>query len=353
MGQPWLSVIGIGEEGIDDLAPAARLLLSQAEAIVGGERHFRLLDGIALAAEKIVWTSFRDTVAAITERRGRSVVVLASGDPMHFGIGATLTRYVPPEEMTVLPHAGSLSLAAARLGWTVQGSICLSVHGRSLDTVNRHLYPGTRMLILSHDGTTPAEIARRLTDRGFGPSRLVVLENMGGPRENRVAATADAWTADPCSDLNTLAVEVIAGPDARPLSGAPGLPDDAYLHDGQLTKREVRAVTLAALAPMPHQVLWDVGAGSGAIAVEWLRAARMSDAVAVEKHPERLDRIARNAAALGVPHLVIVDGEAPAVLDILDGAPDAVFVGGQWRATGCSPPAGNASSPAAAWSPTR
>ena len=324
--KPWLSIVGIGEDGIAGLNAAARTLVDTAEILVGGERHLAMVP--SGGGERLTWQRpFSDTIGAIAARRGRRVVVLASGDPSWYGVGAVLARHFPIGEMTILPHPGAFSLAAARLGWAIADCTVLSLHGRPVDTLRLHLAPHRRLLLLSEDGTTPRAVAHLLTELGWGPTRLTVFEHLGGPREAMLSEEAQHWGERQSADLNTIALECRAGPEARPLSRFAGLPDDAFEHDGQLTKREVRAMTLAVLAPLPGERLWDVGAGCGSIAIEWLRAIEGGDAVAIERNPDRAAMIARNAAALGVPGLNIVTGTAPQVLAGLD-APDAVFIGG-------------------------
>jgi precorrin-6B C5,15-methyltransferase / cobalt-precorrin-6B C5,C15-methyltransferase len=323
---PWLSIVGIGEDGLDGLAPAARTLIAQAEVLVGGPRHLAMVPDHR--AERLAWGSpFADTLPRLQALRGRRVCVMASGDPMWFGVGSRLARLFPPEELTIVPHPGAFSLAAAGLGWSLADTTCLTIHGRPVEGLLLHLHPGRRLLVLSQDGASPAQVAVLLTEHGCGDSRLTVLERLGGQAERRRSALARDWdAAAPVDDLNTLAIEVEAAPDARILGVAPGLPDDAYLHDGQLTKRELRAATLAALAPWPGARLWDVGAGCGSIAIEWARCG--GRAVAIERDGARCDLIARNAARLGVPGIPVVAGEAPAVLAQAGAAPDAIFVGG-------------------------
>ena len=324
--KPWLAIVGIGEDGLAGLNAAARTLVDTAEILVGGERHLAMVP--SGGGERLTWQRpFSDTIGAIAARRGRRVVVLASGDPSWYGVGAVLARHFPIGEMTILPHPGAFSLAAARLGWAIADCAVLSLHGRPVDTLRLHLAPHRRLLLLSEDGTTPRAVAHLLTELGWGPTRLTVFEHLGGPREAMLCEEAQHWGERQSADLNTIAVECRAGPEARPLSRFAGLPDDAFEHDGQLTKREVRAMTLAVLAPLPGERLWDVGAGCGSIAIEWLRAIEGGDAVAIERNPDRAAMIARNAAALGVPGLNIVTGTAPQVLAGLD-APDAVFIGG-------------------------
>lgn len=332
----WLSVIGIGDDGLEGLSARARRLIDEAELIVGGSRHQAMITG--QSAERLTWSNGVACVIDQVRRwRGRRVVVLASGDPMWFGAGAILARAFAADETDVLPQPGAFSLAAARMGWSLADVEALTVHSRPVATISRHIQPGQRLLLLSRDGETPAEVAALLRDCGFEPSLMTVWEHLGGAAERRIDGTAAAWSHPPCADLNTIAVECRSGSRPRLLSTAPGLPDDAFEHDGQLTKREVRAATVAALAPMPGQVLWDIGAGAGSVAIEWLRVLpwrrrsgdeREAIAIAVERDANRCTILARNALALGVPQLRIVRGCAPAVLAELSPPPDSVFVGG-------------------------
>jgi precorrin-6Y C5,15-methyltransferase (decarboxylating) len=324
--KPWLIIVGVGDDGLAGLSPAARAIIDTAEVIVGGARHLAMVP--KTTTERLLWQQpFTDTIATIAARRGQRVVVLASGDPMWYGAGATLARHFPREEMAVFPHPGAFSLAAARLGWPLAECVTLSLHGRPLDALRLHLAEGRRLLILSEDGATPANVARLMTACGWGPSLITVLEHLGGAAEATRNATAAEWGERHVADLNTIALECRAAPGTRGLSRLAGLPDDAYEHDGQLTKREIRAATLAALAPLPGELLWDVGAGCGSIAIEWLRADDQVSAIAIERDAARAAMIARNAAMLGVPRLQIVPGAAPAALTGLP-PPDAVFIGG-------------------------
>jgi precorrin-6Y C5,15-methyltransferase (decarboxylating) len=322
----WLSIIGLGEDGLEGLTPSARALVDSAETVVGGARHIGMLG--THGAERLTWEiPLARTVHEIAKRRGKRVTVLASGDPMWFGIGVTLARKFPRDEMTILPQPGALTLAASLLGWSIADTESVTLHGRPLAQLALHLYPGARILALSENAGTPAAVAALLRECGWGPSAITVLEHLGGPKERRIDGTAENWSAAPGADLNTLAIECRPGPQARILPRVPGLPDEVFANDGQLTKREVRAATLAALAPLPGQLLWDVGAGCGSVAIEWLRAARASRAIAIEHNPARLAFIASNAAALGVPRLSVVPSEAPASLAGLT-PPDAIFIGG-------------------------
>ena len=324
----WLSIVGVGEDGPEAITPAARALIKNADVLIGGERHLALVAPLYNGVETLTWRSpIDDTVADIEEHRGRRVVVLATGDPMSYGIGVTLGRHFCQEEMTVVPATSAFSLTAARMGWPVQDVACLTTHGRPLDLLRLHISPGARLLIMSEDGKTPGKIAALLTELGYGPSQIKVYQHMDGPKEAQMEGTAAQWGKHNIADLNTVAVQCMAGPEARVLSRASGLPDDAFLHDGQITKRVVRAATLAVLIPLPGQYLWDVGAGCGSVAIEWLRAAPNSRAHAIESEAARVDLIASNASALGVPHLEIVSGNAPAALSELK-TPDAVFIGG-------------------------
>ncbi len=324
---PWITVVGMGEDGMESLSPAARTAVETADVLAGGERHLAKVPGTG--AERLTWgAGFPAALDRIAELDGKRVVVLASGDPMHFGVGAMLGERFGADALTVLPAPGAFSLAAARLCWPLADTETLTVHGRPVHAIALHFAPGARLLILSEDGDSPGRIADILREHGFGPSPMTVFENMGGAGEARNEGTAEDWPHPRSADLNTVAVECRAGEDAQPWSRAPGLPEDAFEHDGQITKREVRAATIAALAPLPGQVLWDVGAGSGAVAIEWLRTGSPLGAVAVERDPGRCAAIARNAAALGVPGLRVCEGTAPQALDALEPRPDAVFAGG-------------------------
>jgi precorrin-6Y C5,15-methyltransferase (decarboxylating) len=323
---PWLTVLGIGEDGLDGLSPAARALIESAELLVGGARHLALVPDAT--AERLAWRSpLAETFPELQRWRGRRVVVLATGDPLCYGVGNKLLREFALGELRLIPAPSAFSLAGARLGWDAASVERVTLHGRPLEALRRYLAPAARLIVLAADGATPAAVARLLVEAGYGGSTLHVFEHMGGPDERHLEGVAAHWGEARTADFNTIALRCTAGPRAKRFRGAPGLPDSAFESDGQLTKREVRAVTLAMLQPHPDALLWDVGAGVGSIAIEWLLAEPRAEAVAIEREPARVALIARNAEALGVPELEIEQGEAPAVLDGLPD-PDAVFIGG-------------------------
>ena len=319
----WLTLIGIGEDGLEGLSPAARRALEQAEFIAGGARHLALLG--PTKAQAMAWPSPLEAgFAEVLSRRGRPTCILASGDPFHYGVGAMAMRHLPAQEMRCLPAPSAFSLICARLGWAQQDCALLSLHGRPMERLAPHLQPGARILALTWDGRTPRLVAERLTALGMGRSRLAVFEAMGGPRERRIEACA-ADFRDEVDALNTLAIEVVADRGARILPLSSGLPDDLFEHDNQITKREVRAITLSTLAPRRGELLWDIGAGSGSISIEWMLRHPANRAIAIETRADRAARIARNALELGAPELV--EGAAPDALAGLP-TPDAIFIGG-------------------------
>ena len=323
----WLSIVGIGEDGVEGLSATARGLIGAAEIVFGGRRHLALAAPLIRGAARAWPSPFDGATEEVLQHRGRQVCVLASGDPFHFGVGAVLARKIDAREMNVIPAPSAFSLAAARLGWSLPRTVLLSLHGRTLDLVRPHLQPGARILALTSDGEGPAALAKLLGEIGFGASRLTVLEALGGSQERVRAVRADDYSFGSVNALNTVAIEVEASPGARVLAHTSGLTDNLFEHDGQITKREVRAVTLSSLAPCRGELLWDVGAGSGSVAIEWMLADPSMLAIAIERHADRAARIRRNAAAFGVPGLEVAEGAAPTVLSGL-AAPDAVFVGG-------------------------
>jgi precorrin-6Y C5,15-methyltransferase (decarboxylating) len=323
----WLSIVGIGEDGVDGLSPVARALVSGAEIVFGGKRHLALATSLIRGAARPWPSPFDRAVEEVLAQRGRQICVLASGDPFVYGVGSVLARHVAAAETVVVPAPSAFSLAAARLNWALPDTSLISLHARALDLVRPHLQPGARVLALTSDGAAPAALARLLADSGFGATRVTVLEALGGPRERVRATTAGAFDLGTVDDLNIVALEVVAAPGARIIARAAGLDDNLFEHDGQLTKREVRAVTLSSLSPRRGERLWDIGAGAGSVAIEWMLADPSMRAIAIEARADRAGRIRRNAAALGVPGLEVVEGAAPAALERLP-QPDAIFVGG-------------------------
>jgi len=326
-----LSIVGIGEDGVYGLSPIGRRLIETAEFVFGGERHLALA-GSLIKGKAIEWPTPFD-IAGLLEKRGERVTVLASGDPFHYGVGNVIVRQVPLREMLVVPAPSAFSLAASRLGWSLADTAVLSLHGRSIDLVRPHLFEGARILALTSNEAAPWEIAALLSRIGFGRSRLTVLEALGGRDETIRSGTAAGFDLDNIHPLNLLAIEAHSGPGARILSRAAGLPDELFETDGQITKQEIRALALSALAPRPGELLWDIGAGSGSIAIEWMLADRRARAIAIEAQQDRTDRILRNAHAFGVPELQIVQGHAPEALAGLP-TPNAIFIGGGSTETG-------------------
>ncbi|MAH85589.1 MAG: hypothetical protein CBB68_15295 [Rhodospirillaceae bacterium TMED8] len=324
----WLNIVGIGEDGIKGLSLKARQVINTAEVLIGGKRHLAKIP--STTAKRIVWgNNFYHGVNSIREYEGKkSVVVLASGDPMHFGAGSELVRRFGIGAMNIIPTPSAFSLAAAHMGWSIQNITCLTVHGRALEQINRCLHNGALVLILSWDGSTPGKLAKLLSAQGYPDSRMTVLEHMGGKLEKKVEGIAGDWQITELAALNTIALECVGDANAVSWSRAPGLPEQAFHHDNIITKREVRALTLAALAPRPREILWDVGAGSGTVAIEWLRVEPSAYAVAIERDPQRIALMRANAYDLGVPELEIIEGVAPAALSDIGEPPDAIFIGG-------------------------
>jgi len=321
----WLHIVGIGEDGLDGLTPSARTVVEAAEVIIGGDRHHLLAEG--MTAERVAWPSpFDALIDTLEGYKGKRVVVLATGDPLWYSVGARIGRSIPPSEIVYHPQLSAFQLAAARMGWSMPDVETLTVHGRPVEQMIAFIQPDQRLLILTTGAETPAQIAAFLAVRGFGQSRMTVLAAMGGKDELRFEGTAADWDHE-VPAFNTLAVECVAAPDAALLPRVPGLADELFHHDGTMTKQEVRAATLAKLMPMRGALLWDVGCGCGSVAVEWMRAARFSHAIGIEPRDDRRVFAAQNAAALGAPKLELIDGSVPEALDGLK-APDAIFIGG-------------------------
>ncbi|MFO1033131.1 MAG: precorrin-6y C5,15-methyltransferase (decarboxylating) subunit CbiE [Hyphomicrobiales bacterium] len=328
----WLTIVGIGEDGWEGLGSKARQAIKAAQHVVGSERTLAMLP--ESQAQQHLWPQpFAKVTEQLKPLSGQPTVILATGDPMNYGVARKLLTFIPKADVEIIPHLSAFSLAAARMGWSLPDCDTLTIHGRPAATVEAFIQPDARLLILTEDGSSVAEVCRRLVARGFGESHVAVLENLGGVAEAITTFAAATQPAKDWSPLNTLAVHCHAGPAAKIWSRAAGLPDDAFEHDGQLTKQEVRAATLAALAPCPDQLLWDVGAGCGSVAIEWMRGTRGCEAVAIEQNDARRAMMARNADQLGTPRLKIVAGSAPEALQGLP-APHAVFIGGGVGAPG-------------------
>ncbi|TAJ30619.1 precorrin-6y C5,15-methyltransferase (decarboxylating) subunit CbiE [Bosea sp. (in: a-proteobacteria)] len=323
--QPWLSLIGLGEDGAAGLCREALAALNEAEIVFGGERHIALVGSVP--GELRPWPQpFRNALPQILKERGRKVCVLATSDPFHYGIGNSLSRAIPASEMRIIPQLSSFSMACTRMRWPQEECALVSLHGRTLYRIVPHLQPGARILALSWDETTPSAVAELLTARGMGSARIVVMEALGGPKERIRESRADDFALDEVVPLNLIAVEIGEARDARILPLAPGLDEDWFAHDGQITKSEIRAITLSALAPRAGELLWDVGAGSGSVAVEWCQRHLRNRAIAFEAKTERAERVRRNALELGGLSIEIA-GAAPAAL-VGREPPDAVFIGG-------------------------
>jgi len=321
----WLHIVGIGEDGFDGLTPATRAVVEAAEVIIGGERHHALAANIS--AERLAWPSpFNAMVETIEGLRGKRAVVLVTGDPLWFSVGARIGRAMDPAEIIYHPQLSAFQLAAARMGWSLADIETLTVHGRPVEQMIAFIQPDVRLLVLTTGAETPAQIAKFLSERGFGKSKMTVLAAMGGKDEARFDGTADAWQHE-VPAFNTLAVECIAAPDAALLPRVPGLADALFQSDGTMTKQEIRAATLAKLMPMRGALLWDIGCGSGSVAIEWMRAARYARAIGIEPRADRRAMAGANAMALGAPQLELVDGMVPDALGGLP-APDAIFIGG-------------------------
>ncbi|GLQ35272.1 precorrin-6Y C5,15-methyltransferase (decarboxylating) [Amylibacter marinus] len=320
----WLHIVGIGEDGLAGLTPATRSVVEAAEVIVGGARHQSL---VHINAQRLEWPSPFDTlIDVLKSHKGKRVVVLATGDPLWYSVGARIGREIAPSEITYHPQVGAFQLAAARMGWSMADLETLTVHGRPVEQMIAFIQPSQRLLILTTGAETPAQIAGFLSARGFGKSRMTVLASMGGENEARFDGLAQDWN-HVVPAFNTLAVECIAAADAALLPRVPGLADDLFQGDGTMTKQEVRAVSVAKLMPMRGALLWDVGCGCGSVAVEWMRAARYARAIGIEPRADRRTYAASNALALGVPKLQLLDGTVPEALTGLE-APDAIFIGG-------------------------
>ncbi len=321
----WLHIIGIGEDGMDGLTVDARALVESAEVIIGGDRHQKLSPNVT--AERLKWPSpFDAMIDEIKRHKGRRLVILVTGDPLWYSVGARILRAIPADEITFHPQLSAFQWASTRMGWSLADTETLTVHGRPAEQVIPYLAPCARLLLLTKNEGTPADIARILTSQGYGASQLTVLGALGGPNESRIDGTAADWEAE-APAFHLLAVEVLADDDATLIPRGPGLPDDAFAHDGKMTKQEVRAATLAKLWPHRKAMLWDIGSGCGSVAIEWMRAARDAEAIGLEPNAKRRALAQENALKLGAPRLKLIDAKAPEGLADLP-TPDAIFIGG-------------------------
>ncbi len=325
MAEPWLDIVGIGEDGLAGLSSAALRYLEEAQVIIGGDRHHALAPNIK--GDRLKWPSpFDAMIETIRSYRGKRLVVLVTGDPLWYSVGARIARAIPAEEIRYHPQLSAFQWASARMGWSLADCETLTIHGRADSQLVPHLAPGACLLVLTQNADSPKSVAAMLVERGFGDSRMTALAALGGPKEERFDGVARDWSHN-VPDFHTLAVDCIAGENARWYPRTGGLPDDAFVSDDQITKQDIRAATIAKLAPYPDAVLWDIGAGCGSISVEWMRGARGALAFAVEQKSTRCAFIKTNAEQLGTEKIEIIEGLAPAAfLDLPQ--PDAVFIGG-------------------------
>ena len=328
--KPWLDIVGIGEDGYDALSSDAKSALQSAEIIIGGSRHHGLAPH--LKAERVRWPSpFSAMTDKILGYRGRKVALLVTGDPLWYSAGSRIARIAEPGDVRFHPQISAFQLACARMGWSLADVETLTAHGRPASQIVPYFANGARLVVLTSGSETALEAARLLAGNGYGQSEIRALGAMGGPRESSVEGTAREWSesgpAESIPEFHTLCIECIASPESKPLRRGPGLPDEAFESDGNITKREVRAIALSALSPTRGELLWDIGMGCGSVSVEWLRAAAHAEAIGIERRGDRCDIAKRNSENLGAPRLRIVRGSAPEALRDLP-KPDAVFIGG-------------------------
>ncbi|MEE9314042.1 MAG: precorrin-6y C5,15-methyltransferase (decarboxylating) subunit CbiE [Rhizobiaceae bacterium] len=325
MSEPWLDIIGIGEDGVGGLSSFAREKLEAADVIIGGDRHHGLSPNVR--AERLSWPSpFNAMIDVIKLHKGKKLVILVTGDPLWYSVGARIGRSIPVDEIRFHPQLSAFQWASARMGWSMADVDTLTIHGRANSQIMPYLAPNVRLLVLTQNKDSPAAVAKLLVERGFGKSKITALAALGGEREQRFDGVANNWNHD-VPDFHTLAVECVAGENAKWYPRTGGLPDDAFFSDGQITKQDVRAATIAKLAPYSDALLWDIGAGCGSVSIEWMRAARGAMAIAIEAKPKRVEMIRQNAVELGVEKIEIIEEQAPKALVGLR-QPDAVFIGG-------------------------
>ncbi len=327
MSKIWLKIIGLNEGGIDEFAPKVRAQLADAEYILGSKRLLEKLPKIK-GQQLIEWQKpFNRMREQVLSLRGKPTIIVATGDANWFGISSSLSSFLSPDEYITYPALSSFQLAAAKMHWALQNVTCISLHGRRAENLHKYLAPKNRILALTSNAKTLMEVANLLEGRGYKNSNLSVLENLGGESESIISFEANQASQQKTADFYVLAIECVADKNAPMLPLVAGLPDESFIHDGQLTKREVRACTLAKLAPYPNALLWDIGAGNGSISIEYMRAARGAKSICFERDKKRISNIEKNALALGVPSLEIVAGDALGNIKNQP-APDAIFIGG-------------------------
>ncbi|GGE60765.1 precorrin-6Y C5,15-methyltransferase (decarboxylating) subunit CbiT [Actibacterium pelagium] len=321
MSDPWVTIIGLTESGKADLGVAAIEAIENADLVIGGARHLELV----AAGDKGQPWPIPFAITPVLEARGKQVVVLASSDPFWFGAGSTLADALKPGEWTAIPAPSTFALATSTLGWRLEETLCMGLHAAPFEQLTPVLCPGQKIIATVRDGAAVGELASWLTANGFGPSTLHVLEALGGPRQNVRAAKAQTFDL---KDVQAPVSVAITPAGSKGLPRASGLDNDYFAHDGQITKQAVRAMTLSALAPSPGQVLWDLGAGSGSISVEWCLSAPRTRAYAVERREDRAVNIRQNIQRFGLGHRMelTVSPSIEALADLPD--PDAVFIGG-------------------------
>ncbi|NIZ59689.1 cobalamin biosynthesis bifunctional protein CbiET [Sedimentitalea sp. CY04] len=321
MSDPWLSIIGLGEDGLSGLSDASRSALDKADLIFGGPRHLDLVN----AGDRGQPWPVPFSIDPVLQSRGKQVSVLASGDPFWHGAGGSLASHLQPGEWASYPVPSTFALVANHMAWRIEDTLCLGLHAAPFERLLPILAPNTQLICTLRDGAAPAELAAWLTQQGFGETQMAVMELLGGPNQRVRSARADAFDL---SDVQAPVAVALAAMGNPGLPRASGLPDDVFHHDGQITKRPIRALTLSALAPRPGQLLWDIGGGSGSISVEWCLAAPGARALIFEQRTQRSENINRNAAKFGLTHrMSLVIGQAPQSLETQE-LPATVFIGG-------------------------
>lgn len=320
----WLHIIGMGDNGVESLTPTARAVLDGAQVIVGAERHHALTE--ALDVQRLSWPSpFSALTQTLEKLRGKQVVVLATGDPLWYSVGVNLAQNFDPKDVVFHPQVSAFQLAAARMGWGLSGVETLTIHGRAPEVILPSLAPHQKLILLTAGAQCPGAVADLLKARGYGASKMTVLAHMGGVDEARFEGTADQWS-HVVPEFHSLAIDCILDAGAAPLPRF-GLPDEVFVSDGTMTKRDIRALTVAKLMPMRDALLWDIGCGSGSVAIEWMRSAQDAKAIGIERRQDRRAMALENAITLGAPTLKIINDDVPNALSDLP-APDAVFIGG-------------------------